>query len=200
MIFCLLYSIRQSTVNHPPQLFDRNLEFLELLSHDKAAFVAGNSLGAVQGRCESNGVPSGAWRSAASVHMFSNRSANDAKKRAPPPHQQASKARFLNTKNSTSKRKTASSEAVPLPGDKSGDAGGVDRALSPRSTLVGQGGSDSPLGCHSLPPHSRPIALRTSNKKRSEFSDPSLLADKTNCTGGVDRARTYDLHDVNVAL
>jgi len=22
----------------------------------------------------------------------------------------------------------------------------------PRSTLVGQGGSDSPLGCHSLPP------------------------------------------------
>ena len=102
------------------------------------------------------------------------------KKRATPPYQQASEARCFHLKNSTNKGKTASSEAVPLPGDKSGDAGGVDRALSPRSTLVGQGGSDSPLGCHSLPPHSRPIALRTSNKKRSEFSDPSLLADKTN--------------------
>ena len=37
-------------------------------------------------------------------------------------------ARFLSSKNQINKRKTASNEAVPLPGDKSGDAGGVDRA------------------------------------------------------------------------
>ena len=69
-----------------------------------------------------------------------NRSENGAKKRATPPHQQAGEERFLSPKDTINKRKTASSEAVPL------------------------------------------------------------LADKTNCTGGVDRARTYDLHDVNVAL
>jgi len=37
-------------------------------------------------------------------------------------------------------------------------SGRGSRILSPRSTLVGQGGSDSPLGCHSLPPHSHPPA------------------------------------------
>lgn len=37
-------------------------------------------------------------------------------------------------------------------------------------------------------------------KKKDRISDLFLLADKTNDAGGVDRARTYDLHDVNVAL
>ena len=38
------------------------------------------------------------------------------------------------------------------------------------------------------------------HKKTTGHSDRFVLADKTNCTGGVYRARTYDLHDVNVAL
>ena len=37
-------------------------------------------------------------------------------------------------------------------------------------------------------------------KKRPENSDRLVSGDKTDCTGGVYRARTYDLHDVNVAL
>ena len=36
-------------------------------------------------------------------------------------------------------------------------------------------------------------------KKRPDISDRLVLADKTNCTGGVYRARTYDLHDVKCA-
>jgi len=72
-------------------------------------------------------------------------------------------------------------------------------SLSPRSTLVGQDGSDSPLGCHSLPSYSRPIALRRNTKKRPDTSDRLVSGDKTDCTGGVYRARTYDLHDVKCA-
>lgn len=37
-------------------------------------------------------------------------------------------------------------------------------------------------------------------QKRSVIHRSSLLADKTNDAGGVERARTFDLHDVNVAL
>ena len=51
--------------------------------------------------------------------------------------------------------------------------------------------------------HSRPLLALSplaSNKKRPEFSDLPLPGDRSGDAGGVDRARTYDLHDVNVAL
>ena len=63
----------------------------------------------------------------------------------------------------------------------------------------GQGGSQATL----WPVHSRPILAQSppnGHKKRSEFSDLPLPGDKSGDAGGVDRARTYDLHDVNVAL
>ena len=41
---------------------------------------------------------------------------------------------------------------------------------------------------------------RKDTKKRPDNSDRLVSGDKSDCTGGVDRARTYDLHDVNVAL
>ena len=49
----------------------------------------------------------------------------------------------------------------------------------------------------------RPIlapSTQNGHKKRSDFSDLPLPGDKSGDAGGVDRARTYDLHDVNVAL
>ena len=103
-------------------------------------------------------------------------------------------------------------------------------SLTPRSTLVGQDGSQAPPGPDSLPIRETRIVAQALlaisdappactvhwtrqasvpfspyrppkiHKKRPDISDRLVPGDKTGCTGGVYRARTYDLHDVNVAL
>jgi len=40
------------------------------------------------------------------------------------------------------------------------------------------------------------VPLKETIKKRPDISDRLMSGDKSDCTGGVYRARTYDLHDV----